>query len=333
MGYAGLGICSSLLLFITLRGVHSVYPIYAVMGSWASRARSTRRPAARSFRSSFPRSIFKARSPGVPRFSRATVIGPAVGGLVYTIARRAAPVYVFAMRRQVRRGVDDAHASFRRASGSRAVNWKTILAGLRYVWREKIVFGSITLDLFAVLFGGAVFLLPAFVRDVLQRWALGTGPAALRAGDRRGSTALLLAHRPARPPRRGEDALVRRRLRRGYDSVRRFAQHNGRDGRAYFGRRLGHGERRRARHVGAARHARRNARPRECGRHGVHRRVERTRRIRIRLHRAVARHGARRRLGRSGALLVTVLCAWLFPELRNADQLVEKEVEQAPVPV
>lgn len=50
-----------------------------------------------------------------------------------------------------------------------------LLGGFRYIWREKIVLGAISLDLFAVLLGGAVALLPVFARDILELgpWALG----------------------------------------------------------------------------------------------------------------------------------------------------------------
>ena len=53
--------------------------------------------------------------------------------------------------------------------------WATIVAGFRYVWHEKIVLGAISLDLFAVLLGGAVALLPAYARDILDvgPWGLG----------------------------------------------------------------------------------------------------------------------------------------------------------------
>ena len=53
--------------------------------------------------------------------------------------------------------------------------WSTVVAGFRYVWHEKIVLGAISLDLFAVLLGGAVALLPAYARDILEvgPWGLG----------------------------------------------------------------------------------------------------------------------------------------------------------------
>jgi len=51
----------------------------------------------------------------------------------------------------------------------------TVLAGVPFVFREKIVLGAISLDLFAVLFGGAVALLPAFARDVLHASPMALG--------------------------------------------------------------------------------------------------------------------------------------------------------------
>jgi hypothetical protein len=76
--------------------------------------------------------------------------------------------------------------------------WQLMKEGLAYVWRQKIVFGAISLDLFAVLLGGATALLPVFARDVLHVGPEGFG--ILRAGPAIGATAiaLLLAAHPIR---------------------------------------------------------------------------------------------------------------------------------------
>lgn len=80
-------------------------------------------------------------------------------------------------------------------AGSR---WTLIKEGLVYVWRAKIVFGAISLDLCAVLLGGASALLPAFARDVLHVGADGFG--LLRSSPAVGATlvAMTLAVRPVR---------------------------------------------------------------------------------------------------------------------------------------
>lgn len=76
--------------------------------------------------------------------------------------------------------------------------WALMKEGLAYVWREKIVFGAISLDLFAVLLGGATALLPVFAHDVLHVGPEGFG--LLRAGPAIGATviALWLAANPIR---------------------------------------------------------------------------------------------------------------------------------------
>lgn len=76
--------------------------------------------------------------------------------------------------------------------------WQLVKEGLAYVWRQKIVFGAISLDLFAVLLGGATALLPVFARDVLHVGPEGFG--LLRAGPAMGATvvALWLAANPIR---------------------------------------------------------------------------------------------------------------------------------------
>ena len=76
------------------------------------------------------------------------------------------------------------------------INISSVLAGLRYIWQRKVVLGSISLDLFAMLLGGAVALLPVYAREILHTgpWGLGllrTAPAVGAA-----AMAVLLAYRP-----------------------------------------------------------------------------------------------------------------------------------------
>ena len=65
------------------------------------------------------------------------------------------------------------------------INLKTVLAGIVYIWKQKVVFGSISLDLFAVLLGGAVALLPAYAREILHTgpWGLGILRSAPGSGS------------------------------------------------------------------------------------------------------------------------------------------------------
>ena len=81
---------------------------------------------------------------------------------------------------------------------ARAVSMDVLFEGIRYIWRNKILLGAISLDLFAVLLGGAVALLPIYAGDVLKIGARGLG--ILRAGPGIGAvlTAILIAHYPLR---------------------------------------------------------------------------------------------------------------------------------------
>ena len=83
----------------------------------------------------------------------------------------------------------------------------TLLAGIRFVWVNQIILATITLDLFAVLLGGAVYLLPVYARTVLGAGELGFG--LMRAAPAVGafSMALLLAHLPPMK-RAGRDLLL-----------------------------------------------------------------------------------------------------------------------------
>jgi MFS family permease len=81
-----------------------------------------------------------------------------------------------------------------------------ILAGLRFVWNTPLILATITLDLFAVLLGGATVLLPVYAKDILH--VGGTGLGLLRAAPSVGALvmALVIAHRP--PLRRAGPALL-----------------------------------------------------------------------------------------------------------------------------
>jgi predicted MFS family arabinose efflux permease len=76
------------------------------------------------------------------------------------------------------------------------MTFKNLLAGFKFVFQSRIIFGTITLDLFAVLLGGAVALLPVYAKDILHTGSTGLGflQAALPSGAL--LCALVLAHRP-----------------------------------------------------------------------------------------------------------------------------------------
>ena len=112
----------------------------------------------------------------------ASILGPVAGGLLYGIGPvvaygvAAAMFLVSAVLTIIIRATQTRQALER--------NWETMIAGFRYVFSEKVVLGAISLDLFAVLLGGAIALMPAVARDVLDLgpWGLGLMRAAPGVG-------------------------------------------------------------------------------------------------------------------------------------------------------
>lgn len=127
----------------------------------------------------------------------AVIAGPALGGLVYVAG--ASAVYglcaaLFGLSAALCLAIRYEHAP----PPAEPATWETLTAGLRFVWQRKVVLGAISLDLFAVLLGGATALLPIFAKDVLHTgpWGLGL----LRSAPAVGALAmsLVLARWPVR---------------------------------------------------------------------------------------------------------------------------------------
>jgi MFS family permease len=102
----------------------------------------------------------------------AVIGGPALGGVLYV----AGGVYVYSLCAVLMLGATALALAvrYRHVASHLATSWATLFAGVSYVWRHKLILGATTLDLFAVLLGGATALLPIFARDILH-----TGPEGL----------------------------------------------------------------------------------------------------------------------------------------------------------
>jgi MFS family permease len=137
----------------------------------------------------------------------ASATGPALGGTVIALTGRAAEAYLlagaFALGCAVLTILIRAQP---RLHLGEPLSFASLAAGVRFVWRTKLILATITLDLFAVLFGGATILLPAFAEDILHVGPVGLG--WLRAAAPLGALAMafLIAHRP--PMRRAGRALL-----------------------------------------------------------------------------------------------------------------------------
>ncbi len=199
------------LLWISLHAVHSIAPIYAVLFLIGT-GRCFSGPAASALIPSLvPKEDFvNAVTWGATIYQIANATGPMVGGLLFTATLvslgagwgrwQGAPiVYCFTLAMlclfmvfigMIR--VDSVGAA------GKGFNAQTVLAGLRYVLETKLLLGSISLDLFAVLLGGAVALMPIFAQNVLHAGPKGLG--LLRAMPSLGALviSLTLVFRPIR---------------------------------------------------------------------------------------------------------------------------------------
>ncbi|WP_321489762.1 MFS transporter [uncultured Hyphomonas sp.] len=118
----------------------------------------------------------------------ASILGPVLGGLIYGIGAPIAygtAVILFLLSGAVILTIPKPPQK----SAKEPTTLKTLLGGFSYVWKEKVVLGAISLDLFAVLLGGAVALLPVYARDILELGPSGLG--LLRAAPGVGAVVMI----------------------------------------------------------------------------------------------------------------------------------------------
>lgn len=203
--YAGYGLSSALLLAVTLgfkwlNRVETIAPIFAIL-FFLGVVRSFSMPVSRALLPQLvPEDQFQsavAWNSGI--FQCATILGPALGGLLYAFSRGPALVYGVALLAAIVSVLTTLGIGLERRPRPRepfAV--QTVLAGFRYIWTHKLVLGSISLDLFAVLLGGAVALLPVYAKEILYTGPWGLGLLRSAPGIGAGVMALLIAFRPIR---------------------------------------------------------------------------------------------------------------------------------------
>lgn len=183
--YSLQAVCTVALLGFALHPSRHIWPIYAVLiGVGTGRAFSG--PASSAFLPSLvPKQHFvNAVTWGAIVFQVANIVGPAAGGLLITLRlgkgleqwNGAAVVYAFSLINLLAFVALIVAMRTRPARiAKNAFNLETMLAGFRYVWRAKLLLGSISLDLFAVLLGGATALLPIYATDILHAGPSGFG--------------------------------------------------------------------------------------------------------------------------------------------------------------
>jgi MFS family permease len=198
--YFGFILCSGLLLALAVRGVHSVHLIYLVL-LLLGVVRCFNWPASRALLPQIvpPEYFSKAVAWNASTFQSATILGPAMGGVLY--AATGGPGVVYGTATVASAIALLATLRIRSKSQPRPaeeMSLRTVMAGFRYVWREKVVLGSISLDMFAVLLGGAVALLPVYASDILKTGPWGLGLLRSAPGVGAAVMAIFLAKRPIR---------------------------------------------------------------------------------------------------------------------------------------
>lgn len=192
------GVCGALFLVLSLTHPTTVWPYYLILVLFGS-ARGFYAPAAQSLlpflvpAEKLPRSL--ALSSSV--FTTAVIAGPALGGFLYAFG----PLYTYSVCVAGFLGASTLIASLggrrRRVSMNLTLSrFERVAEGIRFVRHRPVVLGAISLDLFAVLLGGATALLPVYARDILHAGPIGLG--VLRSGPAIGAAlmAFSLARRP-----------------------------------------------------------------------------------------------------------------------------------------
>jgi MFS family permease len=187
---------------------HSLAAMYGLL-AMGSAAAALGRPARASL---MPQLVPTADFPNAVTwnatiFETASVIGPAVGGFI--CARNIALAYALASAAMFTCGVLIfmlPEPPPRDPSTKPRGGWHDLVIGVRFVWRSKLMLGALTLDLFAVLLGGSVFLLPVFAEKYLHVGAMGFGILSAAPSIGAISAAMIQAHLP--PAKRAGRAML-----------------------------------------------------------------------------------------------------------------------------
>lgn len=192
------GLCAALFMVFSIAAPRDALPFYAILILFGA-ARGFSAPAGSSLLAFLvpPERLARSIALNSSVFTTAVIAGPALGGILYVLGPlatygvciagffAAAALTIVLGGRQLDRSARDGASGFAR-----------VVEGIRFVRERPVVMGAISLDLFAVLLGGAVALLPVYARDVLHVGPVGLG--VLRSAPALGAalTALALARRP-----------------------------------------------------------------------------------------------------------------------------------------
>ena len=192
------GLCALALLVLTAAGTFLPWLVFTILTVFGIE-RAFMGPAVQSLAPNLvpERDLANAIAWNSSSWQTASIVGPVAGGLLYGISAVAAYSVALVMLAVAAVLVVLIPKPAQR-SGSKTVSWTEILAGFRFIGQEKVVLGAISLDLFAVLLGGAVALMPIFARDILVLGPWGLGLLRAAPGIGAVAVALYLAFYPIR---------------------------------------------------------------------------------------------------------------------------------------
>jgi MFS family permease len=168
-------LCALLFLKLTLSGNTDARWIFALLFLFGF-AKAFEFPAAISLMPNLvpPQQLVNAAAWNSSAWQVATIAGPAIGGLLYAVG--PAVVYcscsVLFLSSAILINVVRVE---QKALERKAATWASVMAGITFIRNQPLVLGAVSLDLFAVLLGGATALLPIYARDILHvgPWGLG----------------------------------------------------------------------------------------------------------------------------------------------------------------
>jgi MFS family permease len=172
-----LSLCSLVFMGFSLLKVHTAWPFYAVLVLFGA-GRGFSAPSGSSLLPFLvpPEKLPKAMAFSSSAFTAAVIAGPALGGFLYAMGHPAI-VYGLCFALFQTGALIVSHLQGRRFTPeqSLATRYERVAEGVHFVKARPVILGAISLDLFAVLLGGATALLPVYARDILHVGPMGLG--------------------------------------------------------------------------------------------------------------------------------------------------------------
>ncbi len=172
---AGDSLCSIVIALLAVTGAGGPVPVFAAVAGYGA-CRAFEQPAWQSW---LPGLVAAEAYPRAAAWNSlasqaAVMLGPALGGVLYLLGPPVPFVCAAVLQLVALAAATTLRVRERPTDEDAPLTWNSMLDGVRFIARNEPVRGAISLDLFAVLFGGATALLPIFARDILA-----TGPAGL----------------------------------------------------------------------------------------------------------------------------------------------------------